>query len=171
MPMPSKCDHKSVGVLVKQDESLLIIERKKFPPGFALPAGHLDGDTFVDAAKRELREETGIEVLELELLLSETIPNPCRRGVEAYHRWQVFRALKWLGNLKPSEDETKSVFWASPEKVKDLASRTEAFAAKYGIEFQHLALLTLTLSADPEWQTQPGLEPVWYYILKQIGEI
>jgi 8-oxo-dGTP pyrophosphatase MutT (NUDIX family) len=169
--MPSKCDHRSVGLVVKQDRNILIIERKKFPPGFALPAGHLDGDNTVEAAKRELREETGIEALELELSLSQTIPNPCRRGVEAYHRWQVFRVLKWSGELKPSEDEIKSVFWASPQELQALAARTEEFAARHGIEFRYLALLTLTLSEDPEWQASPGLEPVWYYILKQIREI
>jgi 8-oxo-dGTP pyrophosphatase MutT (NUDIX family) len=160
-----------VGLIVKQDGNILIIERKKFPPGFALPAGHLDGDTFEEAAKRELREETGIEALKLERVLFQTIANPCRREVYTYHRWQVFRVLKWSGELKPSEDEIKSVFWASPQELQALAAKTEKFAERYGIEFKHLVLLTLTLSKDTEWQSSPGLEPVWYYILKQIGEI
>ena len=57
--MSAKCDHTSVGILVWKEEKLLLIERKNFPFGFAPPAGHLDGDTYEEAAKRELLEETG----------------------------------------------------------------------------------------------------------------
>ncbi len=40
--MPKICDNKSVGIIVWRDNKVLLIERKKFHFGFALPAGHLD---------------------------------------------------------------------------------------------------------------------------------
>ncbi|MBI2640070.1 MAG: NUDIX hydrolase [Candidatus Sungbacteria bacterium] len=162
------CDHKSAGVLVENDEKILIIERKKFPAGFALPAGHLDSDSFLDAAFRELQEETGIEALKLELLLNEEVQNPCRRENGTHHQWQVFRASNWKGDLKPSEDETKTAEWASRKRVLDLAERTETFAKKYEIPISDISNLTTTLSNDPEWQSSPGLEPVWHHLLGRI---
>lgn len=36
------CNHTSAGVIVRQHDRLLLLERKKFPVGFACPAGHYD---------------------------------------------------------------------------------------------------------------------------------
>jgi len=47
------CDHTGVGIHVWRNGKLLLIERKKFPFGFAPPAGHVDGrQSFEVAAKR-----------------------------------------------------------------------------------------------------------------------
>jgi 8-oxo-dGTP pyrophosphatase MutT (NUDIX family) len=165
------CDHKSVGIIVKNDGRILIIERKKFPAGFALPAGHLDGDTFRNAALRELKEETGINATRLEHLFSVEMPNPCRRQGGTRHQWEVFRASEWQGELKRAEDETKSMEWATSERLRNLASRTEEFAKKHNIPLSDLTALTSALSADAEWQSSPGLEPVWYRFLKNLREI
>ena len=79
--MAKICDHTSVGMLVWKDEKLLLIERMKFPPGFAVPAGHVDADsTYEDAAKRELKEEVGLDAENLELVLEIRKENPCRTG-------------------------------------------------------------------------------------------
>lgn len=48
---------------------LVLIERKNPPPGWALPGGFVDiGETLEQAAVREAREETGLEI-ELQHLL------------------------------------------------------------------------------------------------------
>ena len=165
------CDHESAGILVKKDGAILIIERKKFPAGFALPAGHCDGDSFHDTAARELREETGIEAEKLEHLFSEELPNPCRRQGGTHHQWQVFSAKIWSGVVKRSPDETKSAEWAGKERLSGLAERTAAFAKKHHLATSDLTALTAALSSDPEWQSLPGLEPVWFDFLKRLGEI
>lgn len=169
--MDKPCDHKSAGVLVEKGENILIIERKRFPAGFALPAGHLDGDSFEEAARRELWEETGIKALELELLLNEKIQNPCRRENGTQHHWQIFRAPQWRGELKQNREETKSIGWASHEGILSLARRTETFAKKHSLPVSDITILTVVLSRDPEWQSSPGLEPVWYYFLKRTSRI
>lgn len=163
------CDHKSAGVLVKKDGRILLIERKKFPAGFALPAGHLDGDEFRKAGLRELAEETGIIAEELKYVLGEEVTNPCRRSGGTSHQWEVFEAVLWKGEVNRAEDETKSVEWASPERLKDLALKTESFAKKHGLLPSNLSALTHALSSDPEWQRSPGLEPVWYHFLRTIA--
>lgn len=166
--MDKPCDHKSAGVLVEKGENILIIERKRFPAGFALPAGHLDGDSFEEAARRELWEETGVTTEEVEQLLDIELPNPCRRTDGTHHHWQVFRAKNWSGKLKRAEDETKSIEWAAPERIKKLALRTEEFSKKHNVSVADLTNVTKALSNDFEWQSSPGLEPVWFYLLKHL---
>ena len=77
--MSKICDNKSVGIIVRKDGNVLMIERKKYPFGFALPAGHQDGDTPEKTAAKELSEETGLIADKLEKKLEMFFKNPCRR--------------------------------------------------------------------------------------------
>jgi ADP-ribose pyrophosphatase YjhB (NUDIX family) len=148
------CDHTSVGMLVWDNNKLLLIERKKFPFGFAPPAGHVDGDpTYEVAAKRELREEAGLETVSLEPVLDKDKSNPCRRKDGTWHHWTVYNVTT-KGELKRSEEETKQIGWFSVAEVQALAERTEGY-------------LQGKIS-DEAWRQQPGLEPVWYEHLKDL---
>ncbi len=60
-------------VIARENEQgnpeVLLILRKNPPPGWALPGGFVDtGETVEEAAVREAREETGLQVTSLELL-------------------------------------------------------------------------------------------------------
>lgn len=52
------------GVVVRRDEVVVIVPRRRAPNGarvLALPKGHIDpGETTLEAAEREVREETGV---------------------------------------------------------------------------------------------------------------
>lgn len=56
--MPKICDHTSVGMFVWRGGKLLLIERAKFPFGFAVPAGHL---VYCRANKRFGRAQSKLE--------------------------------------------------------------------------------------------------------------
>ncbi|MBI4087134.1 NUDIX hydrolase [Candidatus Kaiserbacteria bacterium] len=150
----SMCDHTSVGIFVWKDGKLLLIERGMRPWGFAVPAGHVDGDaTFEEAATRELKEEVGLDAPELTLLAEGRKENQCRRTNGTWHYWKLYEA-KTTGEIKRSVDETKRAGWYSKEYVGELARRTEAY------ENGRIS--------EPEWERGPGLEPVMYEWFKEL---
>jgi 8-oxo-dGTP diphosphatase len=53
----------TVDVIIEVEGGIVLIERKNPPLGWALPGGFVDyGESFEQAAVREAREETGLEV-------------------------------------------------------------------------------------------------------------
>lgn len=151
----AKYDNTSVGLIVEdKDGKFLIIERMKYPFGFAAPAGHLDGDTFEAGLVREVKEEVGLDVQKYKKVLDQRFDNPCRREGGNWHHWQVYRADEWSGEVKRSPDETKQALWLSRSEIGALAERTEAYVRGK--------------ISESEWQARPGLEAVWYEIFKLL---
>jgi len=145
-------------MFVWKGEKLLLIERAKFPAGFAVPAGHVDADvSFENAARRELREEVGLETeaADFELLLEKRADNPCRREDGAWHLWKLYKVIVPSDTeFKRSLDETKRAGWYSPEEIVVLAAKTEAYRAGKIVE--------------EDWTKSPGLEPVMYDWFKEL---
>ncbi|OGZ44017.1 MAG: hypothetical protein A3J55_01125 [Candidatus Ryanbacteria bacterium RIFCSPHIGHO2_02_FULL_45_17b] len=153
--MEKVCDHTSVGIMVWRGDKLLLIERAKFPKGFAVPAGHVDGDaTYEDSAKRELKEEVGLDAMGLRLIAEGRKENPCRRAGGIYHYWKLFQ-VEAHGTLKRSQKETKQAGWHTKDEIKKLAEKTERYVKK-------------EISED-EWNENPGLEPVMYEWFKELA--
>jgi ADP-ribose pyrophosphatase YjhB (NUDIX family) len=152
--MTKKCDNKSVGMLVWRDGDLLLIERRKSPFGFAPPAGHIDEDnSFEESAKRELKEEVGLEAQNIKLLIEGRKENPCRREGGNWHYWKIYQ-IEASGEIKRSEDETKQASFYKKDDLLPLASKTEKYLD--GVINQN------------DWEKSPGLEPIWYEWLKEL---
>ncbi len=104
----------TVMCLVKDDEGRLLLEDRVDPewPGVLLPGGHVErGESFVEAAIREVREETGL-----------TIERPRLVGVKQFEtgtgaRYVVllFFADRFRGTLASSTEGR--VFWANREEL------------------------------------------------------
>src|ERR1700735_3528426 len=64
-----KCPPIAADIITEIGDKVVLIERKNFPPGWAIPGGFVDfGETVEQAAVREAREEISLEV-ELRALL------------------------------------------------------------------------------------------------------
>ncbi len=123
--------HSSVGIiLVNKQGELLIIERKKFPPGFSIPAGHVNnGESPLEAVKRETLEEVGVEIRDPKSVLSTTIRgDSCRRGSDD-HQWELFVSVCSADiSLKADPDEIQALRWMS---LEDFLASPMPFAMKF----------------------------------------
>ena len=87
--------------LIEDENKILLQNRvKKDWQGYALPGGHVEpGESFVDAVVREMKEQTGLTVI-----------NPRLAGVKQFPiengRYVVllFKATQWSGNLISSDE-------------------------------------------------------------------
>lgn len=171
--MAKVCDNKSVGILVWKDGRILMIERKKYNFGFAIPAGHQDGDDPETSAKKELSEEVGLEAEALEEKLKETLPNPCKREGGTHHEWTIMEATHWKGEVKPSTDETKQYLWADRATIARFAALLEKFVKENGLPLtkENLPAIVRATNEQSSWQDNPGLEPPMYFLFKNIGTL
>src|SRR3989344_1517777 len=171
--MAKICDNTSVGILLWRDDKLLMIERKKYNFGFAIPAGHQDGDDAVTTAKKELEEEIGLIADELKEKLVLELPNPCKREGGTHHQWHIFEAQNSHGEIKPSEEETKSYIWAETSTLKVLARNLEEFCKRINVPLQvsNLPKIVQATNGDPTWAEKPGLEPPMYFLFQRLGII
>jgi ADP-ribose pyrophosphatase YjhB (NUDIX family) len=110
-----------VGVVVIKDGRVLLIRRGKPPRAgaWSLPGGRQRlGETVREAARRELREETGIEAVVTELL--DVVDSITRDdgGTIAYHYTLVDFLAEWrAGEARAGGDAAEAV-WAG---IDDLA--------------------------------------------------
>jgi 8-oxo-dGTP diphosphatase len=73
----------AVDVIVEMGDParIVLVRRRHPPPGWAIPGGFVDvGETLADAARRELREETSLDVELTELLGCYSRPDRDPRG-------------------------------------------------------------------------------------------
>lgn len=112
--------HYSVGALIEKDGKYLLIDRAVAPLGFAGVAGHIDkGEDALEALKREVGEESGLQINNCEQLFKEEIDwNWCSKGVSS-HYWHLFKCDA-SGELQRSERGTKSIGWYSEDEIKKL---------------------------------------------------
>ncbi|MDO8497106.1 MAG: NUDIX hydrolase [bacterium] len=112
----------SVGVVVFNGNNILLVEHGKeathLTGVYGLPSGKIEpGEEAIDAAVRELREETGLvttssDLIPLPKVYRATIEQ--KDGVKVFD-WHVFVCKKYSGNLRET-DETKP-FWISVDEL------------------------------------------------------
>lgn len=112
--------HYSVGALIQKDNKILLIDRKSPPYGFAGIAGHIDeGETPTEALIREVREESGLEVVSYKLIFAEEVEeNRCKRGINT-HYWYLYKC-ETKGKIVQNIHETKSIGWYDEKDLPKL---------------------------------------------------
>jgi 8-oxo-dGTP diphosphatase len=111
-----------IGVIVLDGEGRVLLVQRGKPPRlgtWSIPGGaqHL-GERAEAAARRELMEETGIEVGPLELAaVVDAISRDEATGAVRFHYTIVDYCARWSGGAARPGDDVAAVAWALPEEL------------------------------------------------------
>lgn len=100
--------------LIEQENQYLLQNRVKADwQGYTLPGGHIEeNESIVDAVIREVKEETGLTILNPKLCGVKQFPIPQGRYIVF-----LFRANRFKGELHSSEEGT--MHWIEKDKLKE----------------------------------------------------
>jgi len=105
----------TVDIIIEYKGGIVLIERKNFPYGWALPGGFVDyGESLEDAAVREAKEETNLDVKLICQL--QTYSDPGRDPRQ--HTISTVFIAKGEGELK-GKDDAKNAKVFSPENIPE----------------------------------------------------
>ena len=113
-----------VGVVVFRNEEVLLVKRKKAPykGQWSIPGGKQRlGETVTKAARRELMEETGVEVNELTLIDVIDIIVPDEEGKILYHYIVTDYRTRWLSGECSPGDDAQDVQWFNLNKLGSIS--------------------------------------------------
>ena len=108
----------TVDVIIEMPEGIVLIKRKNFPPGWALPGGFVDyGESLEVAAVREAKEETGLDVTELKQFHTYSAPDRDPRQ----HTISTVFTGKGQGILKADDDAADAGIFTEDNLPEDFA--------------------------------------------------
>ncbi|MBB5519098.1 NUDIX hydrolase [Amphiplicatus metriothermophilus] len=137
-----------VGAVVFRGEKVLLIRRAK-PPlagAWSIPGGALDyGETLHEAVRREVREETGVEIRILDLIdVFEALPREGGEEAARRHMLLVDFVAEWrAGEPVPGDDAAEAQFVPVAEALKRLSWDKTREAVARAIAIRRKASKTL----------------------------
>ena len=125
--------------LIQDGKRVLLQNRiKEDWKGYTLPGGHVEpGESFVDAVKREMREETGLDIINPKLVGIKQFPIDGGRYIVL-----LFKVVEFTGEVISSEEGQMEWIDRSRlseiEAVNDLEELIEVIENPNLTEFQYL---------------------------------
>lgn len=118
----------TVDIIIRIGDRIVLIERRNPPAGWALPGGFVDyGESLEAAASREGREETGLELEDLQQFRAYSAPD---RDPRQHNISMVFTA-QGSGQLKAGDDAARAELFALTELPRPLCFDHDRILADY----------------------------------------
>lgn len=108
----------TVDVIIEMQGGIVLVKRKNYPYGWAMPGGFVDyGESLEDAAAREAKEETGLDVAGLEQFHTYSAPGRDPR----HHTISTVFTGKGRGGLKADDDAEEAKIFTENGLPSDFA--------------------------------------------------
>ncbi len=106
--------------LIYKDDKILLQDRAKNDwKGFTLPGGHIEiGESIVDAIIREMKEETGLTVVNPKLCGVKQFPIKDGKYENGRYLVFLFKTNEFYGDIVSSEEG--SIHWISKEELENV---------------------------------------------------
>ena len=126
-----------VGLLVFNDENKVLMQLRTDYNSWGFPGGAMElGESFEEVAKRELKEETNLEVDELKLIKVLSGKDTYREypnGDKLYDITAIYVIKKYHNNLKINDDESKKLDWFDINDLPlNMTEHTKNYIKKFG---------------------------------------
>jgi ADP-ribose pyrophosphatase YjhB (NUDIX family) len=161
-----------VGIAIIEDRKILLTKRKDFPV-WCIPGGHLSlGESILEAAIREAREETGLEISIQHMVGVYSMP----------HKWEngsceiIFKAKAIGGKLLRESNETVNAgFFSRDEFPEDMIGwqyhqAVDALMDKHGVVAILDARLSIRQFRDIDGRIRGGEQDAGSEWMKQVCE-
>ena len=117
-----------VGIVVWREDKVLLVRRAKVPRlgEWSIPGGAQSlGETVFEAAVREVREETGIDVRPTCVVTAvDSIISDGEQRTQ-FHYTLVEISAEWVAGEAVAGDDVDAVHWATPEEAATLVEWDE----------------------------------------------
>lgn len=131
-------------LLVFNEKNEVLMQLRTDYSQWGFPGGSMElGESFEETAKRELKEETNLNIEELKLIKMLSGKDTYREypnGDKLYDITAVFVIRKFSGSLKINDNESKNLRYFNINHLpNDLTAHTRNYLEKFG-DILHLAL-------------------------------
>ena len=120
-------------IIINPSEKILLCKSQKWNNKFVIPGGHIErGEKMEDALRREVKEETGLDIYDIELIgLQESIFS------KTFRENRHFIFIDFICRTDTSDvtlnDEADEYVWAALDEILDLdlGGYTKQFFSEY----------------------------------------
>lgn len=131
----------------KESDEVLVIDRRKKYPGLSFPGGHVEtGESFYECAVREVSEETGLQVSNLEIC---GMIDWCRPDGSGRYLEMLYKTSSFSGQISEGSDEGE-IFWIHVSKLNTM-KLSQNFAEYLPIFFSDKYIEALGVWDDDEF--------------------